>query len=322
MFNKLYHDSKHSIDTKIESLTQRFVKNKVMSFKPNVLHSSKSTKSKDFEAFKAKYINRFNKFGKDHSKSICTLNDKTTQKIVVPKARESKSGSRSRSKGSTVHDQLSNESKLKQYNQYQEKYRLLFSKSKQGFTKYLTKKPSTKKPVKKKSKSRRITDQIKEKRLRTLFEKLDDDYDGYISSQKINILEVNNEIIDIITPFLLKIEDKALILNFRQFCECIDDFSKTLSIEERNILFGPVKNTSHNHEAANTFRPNINSKSLQICDETNRSTKSKRIEEMIDEKKNWKMRDFKIKEINDQKVFDECTFKPKVINYNFKSHEN
>lgn len=70
MFNKLYHDSKHNIDTKIESLTQRFVKNKVMSFKPNVLHSSKSTKSKDFEVFKAKYINRFNKFGKDHSKSI------------------------------------------------------------------------------------------------------------------------------------------------------------------------------------------------------------------------------------------------------------
>lgn len=123
----------------------------------------------------------------------------------------------------------------------------------------------------KKSKSRKITDQIKEKRLRGLFEKLDDDFDGYISSQKINILEVNNEIIDIITPLLLRIEDKALILNFRQFCECIEDFSKSLSVEERNVLFGPVKSAYHNHEEINSFRPNLNSKSLQICDTNNRS---------------------------------------------------
>lgn len=43
---------------------------------------------------------------------------------------------------------------------------------------------------------------------------------------------------------------------------------------------------------------------------------------MIDEKKNWRMRDFKIKEVNDLKVLEECTFKPKVMNYHFKANEN
>lgn len=139
IINKLLHDSRHEIDTKIESLTHRSIKNKPISFKPSVLHSSKSTKSKEFENFKAKYMNRFNKFKKEHCKSISTLNDKAAHKIVVPKVRESRSGSRSKSKGTTVHDKLFNDSKLKQYNQYQEKYRQLFTKSKQVLTKYLSK---------------------------------------------------------------------------------------------------------------------------------------------------------------------------------------
>ena len=319
VFNKLYHDSKHKIDINIESLTQKFAKNKGINFRNNVLQSCRSTKAKDFDNFRTKYVNRFNKFRKEHSKSIWNVNDSTSQKLLIPKAKKSKSGSRSRSKGVSVHDQLFNDSKIKQFNEYQEKYRLLFSKNKQGFSKYLTKKPVAKKQVIKKSKSRKITDQIKVKRLQTLFEKLDDDNDGYISSQKINILEVSNEIIDIITPLLLKIEDKALILNFRQFWECIDDFSKELNIDERNVLYGPVKN--HHHEEQISFNPNINSKSNQICDSINRSTKTKRLDEMIDEKKMWKMRDFKIKESNDQKIINECTFKPKVSTYHFKSQE-
>lgn len=60
-------------------------------------------------------------------------------------------------------------------------------------------------------------EKIKNERCKELFEKLDDDKDGYISAQKIDILEISNEVIDLITPLLLQIEKRALILNFTQF---------------------------------------------------------------------------------------------------------
>lgn len=85
-------------------------------------------------------------------------------------------------------------------------------------------------------------EKVKVQRCRELFDQLDDDNDGYISAQKIDILHVNNYIIDIITPYLLEIESKGLILNFEQFLESISKFAdKYLSLDEKNSLFGPKK---------------------------------------------------------------------------------
>lgn len=44
-------------------------------------------------------------------------------------------------------------------------------------------------------------------KLLSLFELLDSDYDGYISSQKIDISKLSNETLDVLTPLLLKIEE-------------------------------------------------------------------------------------------------------------------
>lgn len=43
---------------------------------------------------------------------------------------------------------------------------------------------------------------------------MDDDTDGLISSQKIDITSLSNTVIDILTPILLEIEDRNLILDF------------------------------------------------------------------------------------------------------------
>ena len=55
-------------------------------------------------------------------------------------------------------------------------------------------------------KSTRILDQIKQTRMREIFELIDDDRDGMISPQHIDITTLPNSIIDIITPVLLEIE--------------------------------------------------------------------------------------------------------------------
>ena len=57
-------------------------------------------------------------------------------------------------------------------------------------------------------KSHKIMDQIKETWMWEIFDLIDDDEDGYISPQHIDITTLPNNIIDIITPVLLEIEQE------------------------------------------------------------------------------------------------------------------
>lgn len=62
-------------------------------------------------------------------------------------------------------------------------------------------------------KSIEINSQIQEKRIREIFTLIDDDGDGLISSQRIDITQLDNTIIDILTPCFYKIEEENLTLN-------------------------------------------------------------------------------------------------------------
>lgn len=160
------------------------------------------------------------------------------------------SRSNSRSIGRSVHDALYNDFKVRHIKQEISSRNGGYPDRKKKLNKYLNSKDNVMENHKRKpsTKSRNIMDQIKIKRCQELFEKLDDDEDGYISAQKIDILQVSNQIIDIITPFLLEIESKALILNFEQFMEALTKFSKNLTLEEKNILFGPKKTLDYSHK--------------------------------------------------------------------------
>ena len=118
--------------------------------------------------------------------------------------------------------------------------------------------------VHKRSNSSKIMQKIKIQRCKDLFKKLDDDQDGYISSQKIDILKVSNEIIDIITPLLLKIEEKGLILNYPQFYEMLTIFSRNLNVEEKSILFGQRKTMAKTQDFSKPLTTRVNSKSLHL----------------------------------------------------------
>jgi hypothetical protein len=60
--------------------------------------------------------------------------------------------------------------------------------------------------------------EIREKQMRMLFYKLDsDDFDGFISYEKIEISQLTNDEIDVLTDFLMEIEEKQLTLDFETF---------------------------------------------------------------------------------------------------------
>lgn len=295
VFSKLYEDSKEH-KKKINKIAQSMLKSSDINNKKS-LNTSRSTKLKDFELKRQSFLKNLQCKRKDHCKTSL-IATKPTRKSIGTKANKSNSRTRSRSGGKSVHEDLYIDSKVRQQRIVDDKCRQIYQERKSKFNRYLNKKP-TNYAVRHRSKSRKIMQKVKIQRCTDLFQKLDNDQDGYISSQKIDILGVSNDIIDLITPLLLRIEQKELILDYSQFYDILDKFSKNLTIDQKNLLFGPTKQLT-SRDVMNTFRPRINSKSMHICESIEKSTDKKRIGEMANERKVWKEAHLKAKEIKDK----------------------
>lgn len=260
VFNKLYEDSKED-KKKISTVAHSILKSSTNNSSKQMFNSSRSTKLKDFKSKRLVYMKKQQNIRNEHCKTSL-IATRPSRKSIGANVNKSKSGTRSRSNGKSVHEDLYIDSKVRHQRVIDDKCRQIYKERKNKLQSYLNKKP-TNYTERHRSKSRIIMQKIKVQRCKDLFEILDSDQDGRISSQKIDILGVSNEIIDIITPLLLKIEQKALILNYSDFYELLSSFSKNLKTELRKVLFGPIKQIK-SKDVLNTFRPRLNSKSMHI----------------------------------------------------------
>ena len=166
-------------------------------------------------------------------------------------------------------------------------------------------------------KSDAILLELHKRRLKDLFDKMDSDYDGLISAQKINIAELSNQLLDILTPLLLKIEEHSLVLNFEQFTEIVLEFSKILSIPDKNLLLGPERELYKSPLEEPTFTPMLTENTRAIMKFSN--SKERKVKLWEDHRKRGSVD--KENYITHEDV-EEWTFHPQIISYNpdkFKS---
>jgi len=86
--------------------------------------------------------------------------------------------------------------------------------------------------------SQKIVEKVESKRLHDLFEKMDSDYDGSISAEKINLELLSNEELDCLTPFLIYLENTGSKVDFDLFYQLIKDpyFRRNLNIDQKHQL--------------------------------------------------------------------------------------
>ena len=65
--------------------------------------------------------------------------------------------------------------------------------------------------------SEKIVDQKLNKRIKELFDTLDSDFDGKISGEKIDLTQLSNKMLDLLTPFLMKLEQETIEVEFEEF---------------------------------------------------------------------------------------------------------
>ena len=78
---------------------------------------------------------------------------------------------------------------------------------------------------------------------------------------KINILSLDSQTIDLITPLLLVIEREDLVLDIEAFFDLCEGFLKDLDVTSRNYLIGPIRSHFKNEPEEPTFQPFIDYKS-------------------------------------------------------------
>ncbi|EAR97677.2 hypothetical protein TTHERM_00620970 (macronuclear) [Tetrahymena thermophila SB210] len=114
-----------------------------------------------------------------------------------------------------------------------------------------------------------LVERQRKRKIEELFNKLDDDCDGFISGNKIAIEKIDKNVVILLLPILEEIDKRCLELDFQQFYEGFNTYFNQMNAQDRHlILFGnsktnkPLKNSQQNNF---TFSPQLNQKSLKIA---------------------------------------------------------
>ncbi|KAL4499873.1 hypothetical protein ABPG72_015222 [Tetrahymena utriculariae] len=114
-----------------------------------------------------------------------------------------------------------------------------------------------------------LVERQRKRKIEELFNKLDDDCDGFISGNKITIEKIDKNVVILLLPILEEIDKRCLELDFQQFYEGFNTYFSQMNAQDRHlILFGngktnkPLKNSQQNKF---TFSPQLNQKSLKIA---------------------------------------------------------
>lgn len=86
--------------------------------------------------------------------------------------------------------------------------------------------------------SDRIIDTIIKRKAEEIFEILDGDKDGVISSQRIDISRIDGDKLKILAPMLIEMEQMQIVLNMEEFSEAFKKLMREINVIEKNLLLG------------------------------------------------------------------------------------
>lgn len=159
-------------------------------------------------------------------------------------------------------------------------------------------------PVKLDSKARsdEILLKVKIDRFSEIFHQLNPDANRQIFYQNINVSEVDPNVLKIIMPLLVELEELNQPLNFEEFVDSMDNLLKTLNTAEKDVFLTKQKRKLEDSEAASK-------KSLSTSDFT--SLYNRHLEQ-----KNSTIAKLEIERAKKKILeLEGCTFRPSTTKY-------
>eukprot|EP00828_Plagiopyla_frontata_P024140 TRINITY_DN30821_c0_g1_i1.p2 TRINITY_DN30821_c0_g1~~TRINITY_DN30821_c0_g1_i1.p2 ORF type:complete len:193 (-),score=29.12 TRINITY_DN30821_c0_g1_i1:34-612(-) len=102
--------------------------------------------------------------------------------------------------------------------------------------------------------------------MKQIFEQFDSDGDGQISSKNIDISQIPNQILELLTPLLYELDEISESLNFEEFLQAVERLLKTFTINQKHQLLKYAQEKKKAYvDSQCTFKPKINKKSREIA---------------------------------------------------------
>ncbi|CAD8103598.1 unnamed protein product [Paramecium primaurelia] len=148
-------------------------------------------------------------------------------------------------------------------------------------------------------KSSQIYEDKKRKVLEEIFSLLDSDGDGQISASSIEISGIQSEILQILAPLLCEMESIQAQLDLESFIEAANRLILSLNVSDKNKLINGLKQKKIIDLDQCTFQPKLCKHSMKLVKSSPKLQYNKL--ELV-------------KQEQEQKVMQECTFKPQLYN--------
>ncbi|CAD8174015.1 unnamed protein product [Paramecium octaurelia] len=148
-------------------------------------------------------------------------------------------------------------------------------------------------------KSSQIYEDKKRKVLEDIFGLLDSDGDGQISASSIEISGIQAEILSILAPLLCEMESIQAHLDLEQFIEAANRLIQSLNVSDKNKLINGLRQKKILDLDQCTFQPKLCKHSMKLVKSGPKLQQNKL--ELV-------------KQEQEQKVMQECTFKPQLYN--------
>lgn len=156
--------------------------------------------------------------------------------------------------------------------------------------------------------SQKVFEKFRIKQYKSLFEELDSDNDGQVSAEKINLENIPEKTLEVLSPLLEHLLNSGEMIEFQQFSEHLEELRSHLDLHSRSFL---LKRPDKFERVEIDPHPKLNSVTLEIAerlrtDESiyDRQVKGKIMCQLKLEKK---------KELEQEAIVKDCSFRPTLV---------
>ena len=156
--------------------------------------------------------------------------------------------------------------------------------------------------------TQKVFEKFRAKRYKKLFEMLDSDEDGKISADNINLSNVDERTLQVLSPLLEYLLNSGQLIGLGEFSDHLEELRNHLDLHSRSILF--KRDPKIELVEMNPY-PKLNNQTLEIAERIktdeniyDRQVRNKIISQLKFEKK---------KELQQEMIIKDCSFKPKLI---------
>ena len=179
-----------------------------------------------------------------------------------------------------------------------------------------------------KSKTNKIVEKQKSMNFSKIFDKLDSDNDGQISAYRIDISSLEPDLLQVLTPLFVEMEELGMNLDREEFIDAATRLYESVSLPEKNILVNRrFRNRSNSARAQSStyedsdhsrtlFKPKLNANSLKMAEKINSSGyhgQTKVADRLLDKKREYDRKNKERKSEQQNLELLGCTFHPKVM---------